>query len=147
MTKQNKTNDNKEQARVQIVIDASGFILGRLASYAAKQSMLGKKVIIVNCDKALVTGRRRMIISEYSAARRRGGTSLNGPHFPKHSDRLVKRTVRGMLSYTQQRGLDALKRIICYNDVPKEYESSKKISSSREIKTKTISIGDLSSEL
>ena len=146
MAKQNQTN-NEEQPRVQIIIDASGFILGRLASYAAKQSMLGKKVIIVNCDKALVTGRRRMVILEYLSARTRGGTSLNGPHFPKHSDRLVKRTVRGMLSYTQQRGLNALKRVICHNGVPKEYESSKKINSQREIKTKTITLGDLSSEL
>ena len=137
----------KEEKRIEIVIDASGSVLGRLASYAAKQALLGKKVVIVNCDNALLTGRRKMVINEYGIARRRGGKSINGPHFPKHTDRLMKRTIRGMLSYTQQRGLDALKRIMCYTTIPKEYESAKKISISRQIKTRTMSLADLSREI
>jgi large subunit ribosomal protein L13 len=132
---------------VEIVIDASDSILGRAASFAAKQALLGKKVIIVNCDNIKLTGRRRMIIDEYNQARRRGGTSLNGPHFPKHCDRIMKRTIRGMLSYNQQRGLTALKNVMCYNNVPKEYESAKKITIIKELKVKTIRLSDLSKEI
>jgi len=59
----------------------------------------------------------------------------------------MKRTVRGMLSYTQQRGLDALKRVICYCSIPKEYESSNKISLAKELKTKTMPLQDLSKHI
>ena len=33
---------------IEIIIDASHSVLGRVASFAAKQSLLGKKVIIGN---------------------------------------------------------------------------------------------------
>ena len=131
----------------QIVVDASNMVLGRLASYAAKQALLGKSVIIVNCDNAVLTGSKANVIAEYEDIRKKGGASLRGPFFPKHPDRMVKRTVRGMLSYKQGRGEAALKRVICYNDTPKEYESSKKKiqSISAENKTiKTIKMGEIS---
>ncbi|MDP1695706.1 MAG: 50S ribosomal protein L13 [archaeon] len=131
----------------KIIIDAEGAVLGRLASFAAKQSLLGKSIIIVNCEKALITGRKRFIIGEYKEKRRRGGSSRKGPHFPKSSERIVKRTVRGMLPYTQERGLSAFKRIICYDKVPVEYESSKKIKMIRELKTRTLALAEVSREL
>jgi large subunit ribosomal protein L13 len=129
--------------KLEIVIDATNGILGRIASYAAKQALLGKKVIIVNCEAALLSGRRDSIVQEYGLARRRGGSSLKGPFFPKIAEKVVKRTVRGMLSYTQQRGTDAFKKVMCYNKLPKEYESTKKISLTKEMKTKTINLAEL----
>jgi large subunit ribosomal protein L13 len=127
----------------EIVIDGKDGILGRVASYAAKQALLGKKVIILNCEMVIVSGRRQNIVEEYQHARKRGGSSLKGPFFPKNPERIMKRTVRGMLSYTQQRGLDALKRVMCYNRVPKEYENAKKIVLVKEMKTKTVSLAEL----
>ena len=131
----------------KIIIDGENAILGRLASYAAKQALLGKSVIIVNCEKALITGRRRSVINNYKELRGRGGSSLKGPHFPKDSFRIVKRTIRGMLPYKQQRGLTAFKNILCYNSVPKELESVKKITLVRELKTKTMTVGEVSKEI
>jgi len=143
-----KININIKEAPLQeIVIDAGGSILGRLASFAAKQALLGKKVIIVNCDSALITGRKRMIIGEYGIARRRGSISLNGPHFPKPAARIMKRTIRGMLSYNQGRGLAALKRIVCYPNIPQEYASSKKISIIAHTKGRTMPLSELSREI
>ena|SRR3989338_1842117 len=130
---------NKEE----IVIDAKGGVLGRVASYAAKQALLGRKVAIVNCSDVLVSGKRANIIGEYQHARRRGGSSLKGPFFPKDPQRVMKRTIRGMLSYTQQRGLDALKRTMCYNKIPKEYEAAKKITLAREMRTKAITLAEV----
>lgn len=139
--------EKKSDYTSEIIIDATGGILGRIASFAAKKALLRSKVIIVNCDGALLSGRTRMVINEYGHARRRGGTSLNGPHFPKHTEKIMKRTVRGMLSYNQQRGLNALNRVICYPNLPKEFESSKKISLKREISRKTISLSEISKEI
>jgi large subunit ribosomal protein L13 len=40
-------------------------------------------------------------------------------------DRILKRTVRGMLPYQQARGRTALKNLKVYIGVPKEYEKDK----------------------
>jgi len=130
---------------IEVVIDGSGAILGRLASHVAKQSLLGKKVIVVNCDRVIIAGNRTNIVAEWSHATRRGGHSLKGPFVPrKNSEKMVKRTIRGMLSYRQGRGLDAFKRIRCYATVPTEYESAKKITLLRPKKNQTIQLSELS---
>ncbi len=129
--------------QITIVIDATKGIVGRIASYAAKQAMLGKKVVIVNCDHAVVSGTHNNIVDEYNTLRRKGGSSMNGPFFPKNPERLMKRTVRGMLAYTQQRGRDALERVMCYNAVPLEFANSKKITIVKELKTKSMTLAEL----
>jgi large subunit ribosomal protein L13 len=131
----------------EVVIDASNAILGRLASYAAKQSLLGKKLVIVNCEKSVVSGKPKSVINEYKIARQRGGSSMKGPFFPKSPERILKRTIRGMLSYQQVRGKDALKRIICYNEVPDKYKEVKKIKAGKEKNVKTIKLKNLSKEI
>ena len=127
----------------QIVIDAKGAVLGRTASYAAKQALLGKKVIVVNCNYALLTGRRNMVLEYYSHMRSRGRGAQKGPIIPKLAERLMKRTIRGMLEYTQKRGEDALNKIICYNETPKEFEAAKKISLARALRVKTITLEEV----
>ncbi len=137
-----KKEENSIDVR-KIEVDASGIVLGRLVSYVAKQSLLGKTVIVVNCENALLTGRKPMIIKEYNQARARGGTSLNGPHFPNTPARIIKRTSRGMVKYDQGRGLAAYKRILCYDGLPAEFADSKKINFAAEKSTKTITLAEL----
>lgn len=131
----------------KIVIDASEGVLGRVAAFAAKQSLFGKSVTIVNCNKAIITGNVRGTVANYKQKRARGGSALKGPNFPKSPERLMKRTIRGMLSHRQGRGKEALKRIICYNEVPAEFENSEKISMKREVKTKFVPLTRLESEM
>ena len=121
--------------------------MGRIASFAAKQALLGKNVVIVNCAHALITGRPRSVIKEYIELRRRGGSSLKGPFFPKHPERILKRTVRGMLPHLQQRGIDALKRVRCYDYLPLEFESAQFISFPTSTLAKTMSLAELSREI
>jgi len=135
------------ETKKMFIIDATNATLGRLSSFAAKQALLGKHIIIVNCKKAIITGVKRTTINKYLEKRQRGGSSLKGPFFPKNPERIVKRTIKGMLSYTQQRGLDALKKVICYNEVPKEYENEKKILAGKEKRTTAINLGELSKEI
>ena len=130
----------------KIIIDAEDAPLGRVASYAAKQSLLGRSIIILNCNKAVVSGRRATTLSEYKQARARRSSSLKGPNFPRSPERIMKRTVRGMLSYTKRRGNAALKRIICHNESPAEYDESKKIKFPKILKAK-ITLRELSNIL
>ncbi len=136
-----------KQEQQTMVIDATDTVLGRLASYAAKQSLLGKKIIIVNCNNAIVTGKRASILRNYRQRRQRGGSSLKGPHFPKSPERIMKRTIRGMLSYKQGRGYVAFKQIRCYNDTPPEYQSSEKTLLNEEKKTSVLTLNEISAEL
>lgn len=127
-----------------LVIDATNGAVGRIASFAAKQALLGKEIVIVNCNEALITGQKADIIEKYKQARARGGTALRGPNFPRSPERIMKRTVRGMLPYKKGKGLEALKRVICYNSIPKEFENSKKESLIRDLRTKAIKLSELS---
>lgn len=132
----------------QIIIDATDAVLGRLASYAAKQALLGKNIVIVNCDKVIITGKPSSIITEWHTTARRGGHSLKGPFVPrKNTERMVKRAIRGMLSYKQVRGLEAFQRIMCHPNVPTEFQESKKITIIRPLKTGAIKLADLSKHL
>lgn len=135
------------EERPLIVYDASNAILGRLASAVAKQALLGKRVIVVNCKEAVVSGKRSNILSEYRTARQRGGSSMNGPHFPKHPFRLVKRTVRGMLYFRHGRGKDAFKRVLCYDSVPAEYESLKIPFTHRKLNVRVVRLSEISQNL
>jgi len=131
----------------KIIIDGKNAILGRLASYVAKQVLLGREIAIVNCDEVVVSGKPKTIILEYKEMRKKGGASLQGPFFPKSPERIVKRTIRGMLSYKQGRGRAALKKVRCYNDIPSEFKESKKITSGKEKKIKIIKLKDLSKDI
>lgn len=130
-----------------LIVDGKNAILGRLASYAAKQLLLGKEIAIVNSEKIVVSGNSRSIIEEYKEMRRRGGSSLRGPFFPKKPEIIVKRTIRGMLPHKRGRGEEALKRVKCYEGIPEEFKDSKKIISGKEKNLRTISLEKLSGEI
>ena len=133
---------------MKVVIDASNGVLGRVASYVAKQALLGKEVAVVNCSKTLITGDNRMIINEYKTMVYRGGHSLNGPfHVKRNPERIMKRTIRGMLSYKQGRGATAFKRIMCYNDVPADLANEKMIKFEKTHKGKGMALKELVKEL
>jgi large subunit ribosomal protein L13 len=132
---------------MNIVIDGSNALLGRLASYAAKQALLGHDVVIVNCKEVVISGNSRSIIAHYRVRRARGGSAQKGPYFPKIAERIVKRTIRGMLPYTQGRGLAAFKKVRCYNELPQEYAEVKKIKAGKEKPIKTMQLSELAREL
>jgi len=106
---------------VKMIIDAENGIAGKIAAYAAKQVLLGQQVDIINADKACITGSKKMILAHYDAKVKRGNP-FKGPYFPKTSDRILKRTIRGMLPWKVSRGQEAFKRVKCYLGVPDQFE-------------------------
>ena len=107
------------------VVDASGAVLGRMASIVAKRLLNGEEIAIVNSEKAIITGDEQSIKEEYKN-KREIGTQRKGPFFPRMPHLIVKRTVRGMLPYQQPKGRQALKRLKCYIGVPEEYKDVEK---------------------
>ena len=108
------------------IIDADGLIVGRLASHAAKLALMGEKIIIVNSEKAVVSGRRQLLESHYLHKLDRG-EAFKGPFFPRRSDMILRRAVRGMLPWKSDRGRKAFKRVMCHVGVPNQYASEKLI--------------------
>lgn len=112
----------------KVVIDAANGIMGRIASYAAKQALLGKNVEIVNCNDTMISGKPHAVVASYAAKIARGGTAQKGPYIGRTPEGIFKRAVRGMLPWSKTRGREAFKRVKCYADVPASLESEKKLS-------------------
>ncbi len=109
------------------IIDADGLILGRLASKVAKMLLNGDEVIIVNAEKAIITGNRDEIFAKYKRRTelRTRTNPRRGPFYPKRSDEIVRRTIRGMLPWKTHRGRSAFRKLRVYAGVPKELEGEK----------------------
>ncbi len=105
-----------------MIIDGKDLILGRLATYAAKRSLEGDSVIIVNAEKVVLTGNKKLLLKNF-IERQHMGHAYNGPFYPKMPDRIVRRTIRGMLPYKQERGMKAYKRIKCFMGLPESYKN------------------------
>ncbi len=109
------------------VIDASGLIMGRLSSHVAKRLRNGEEIVIVNAEKAIISGNRAQLLEFYSHRRHRAPSQskAKGPYYPRTADRILKRTVRGMVEYKKPSGRAALKRLKVYLGVPKELKGAK----------------------
>ncbi|MFH1501083.1 MAG: 50S ribosomal protein L13 [archaeon] len=127
---------------MKMIIDGENATLGRLSSFIAKQALIGKEVVVVNAKKIIVTGNKKKIVDDYMVLRRKGGSSQKGPTILSSPERILKRTVRGMLPHRKGRGMDAMKRIRCYNGLPEEYKEQKKVKSGR--KNKGVKLEEIS---
>jgi large subunit ribosomal protein L13 len=104
------------------VIDAADCIVGRVASYAAKRSLLGDSVAVINCDKAVISGKRVSILEHAGTRFHRVGRPTKGPFMQHNSDRFFRRVITRMLPREKTRGREAVKRVMCYVGVPKQFE-------------------------
>ena len=96
-------------------------ILGRLASNVAKLALDGENVDIINAEKVIITGSKTQMIQKYRDMRQKGSKE-RGPFFPKNADRILKRTIRGMVPYNKSRGREAIKRVRTFIGVPEGLE-------------------------
>ncbi len=128
-----------------MILDVESSVVGRVASYVAKQALKGDEINLIKCEKMIITGNKENIKREYLEKRSRVGSSQKGPKYPKTSQRMVKRIIRGMLpNYRAGRGKEAWKRIKCYNGVPKEFEGKEIIQFKKSNKDKFLEVRDIS---
>ena len=110
----------KVSQKGKLVIDFDKAVLGRAASVVAKKLLNGEKIIIVNAEKAIITGNSRKIIDHYKNKHqiKTASNPRRGPFTQKQPDRIVRRTIRGMLPYTKTRGKEAFRNCTIYIGVP-----------------------------
>ena len=130
------------------LINAEGLVVGRLASNVAKQILNGEEVVIVNAEKAVISGSRKAILTEYRG-RRELTHARKGPHYPRMPDRILKRTVRGMIPYQTPRGRTAYKNLKVYIGVPKEFEKKKfeTVAGASKVPARFLTLGEVSESL
>ena len=104
-----------------MIIDAKDLIVGRMATFVAKKALLGEKIDIVNSEQAIMTGARKSIFARYKVKREMGQV-LHGPYIMRKPDRFVKRLIRGMLPYKQEKGRKAFESIKCHVGIPEEFK-------------------------
>ncbi len=134
------------------IIDGEGLILGRLASAVAKKLLTEKdtEIVIVNAERVVISGSKERTFKDYKVKKDRGSKE-QGPFFPKMPDRIVKRTIRGMLPYKQAKGRDAFSRLKVYLSIPEEYESAERgkveSASAERLSRKYVTVGEVSEKL
>ncbi|MBN2333915.1 50S ribosomal protein L13 [Candidatus Bathyarchaeota archaeon] len=107
------------------VIDGDGLILGRMASIVAKRLMAGEAIDIVNAEKIVVSGKRKMVIEREKEFLNVGGFG-KGPIHYRQPHRIVRKTIRGMLPYRKTVGRNAFRRLKVHIGVPEELEVAEK---------------------
>jgi large subunit ribosomal protein L13 len=107
------------------VIDGDGLILGRMASMVAKRLLAGESIDIVNAEKIVVSGKRKMIVENEKEFLNVGGFGKGPTHY-RQPHRMVRRTIRGMLPRRKSHGMDAIRRLRVHIGVPRELEAAEK---------------------
>jgi ribosomal protein uL13 len=130
--------------------DAENQVVGRLATAIAKDLLNGEKVVVVNTEKAVLSGSPRFKKQFYLQRIQRGDVK-HGPFFPKQPDAIFRRAVRGMLPWYKSKGREAFKGLKVYLGVPEEFKDEKfeKVAEAdvSKLKCKCISLGELSLEI
>jgi len=148
-------------AETTYVFNADGLIMGRLASTVAELLLKAAredrddKVVIINAEKAIVSGRPRSVLNTYHA-KYELNHARKGPYFPRMPDMILKRTVRGMLPYQKKSsGRRALRNLRVEigcpshleSDLPEGHESGDDSKIRRALPDRFILLGDISANL
>jgi len=132
------------------VINAEGLILGRMTSIIAKRLLNGEEIVIVNAEKAVLSGKKKSKVAEAKEFLEVGSPKM-GPFHPRRPDRIVRRTVRGMLPYRQPKGKQAYKRLKVFIGLPEEFKDQKmetiEAAQAKKLTCPYFTIGELAKEL
>ncbi|MFH0898600.1 MAG: 50S ribosomal protein L13 [bacterium] len=127
-----------------MIIDAEDAVMGRLASTTAKKLLSGEEIIIVNADKAVISGTNKVVGHRYFMKRGRGD-GLHGPYIHRPTDKIIFRAIRGMIPYKIARGREALKRLKIFTGCPVQYKNAEKIiKTSDKLRCRYVSMKDVS---
>merc|ERR1712118_642965 len=96
-----------------VVIDGRGHLMGRLASFVAKEALLGQKVVVVRCEELVISGSfiRNKLKLLMKRNKRMNTNPKKGPFHHRSPADMFLRVVRGMLPHKHYRGSAAFQRL------------------------------------
>merc|ERR1711965_818231 len=112
-----------------VVIDGRGHLMGRLASFVAKEALNGQKVVVVRCEELVISGSfiRNKLKLLMKRTKRMNTNPKKGPFHHRSPADMFIRVMRGMLPHKQYRGSAAFHRIKCVEGVPEPFNSMKRM--------------------
>jgi large subunit ribosomal protein L13 len=132
------------------VVNGEGLILGRMCSKIAKRLLNGEQIIVVNAEKIIISGKKKSKVAEAKEFLDVGAPE-RGPFHSRRPDRIVRKTVRGMVPWKQPKGKNAYKRLKVYMGVPNEFKDqtmeTDKYALSSKLKGPHFTLGELAIEI
>merc|ERR1712179_64112 len=112
-----------------VVIDARGHLLGRLASFVAKEALLGQKVMVVRCEDIVISGSfiRNKLKLLMKRNKRMNTNPVKGPFHHRSPADMFIRVVRGMIPHKLYRGSAAFQRVKAVECIPYPFNSVKRV--------------------
>jgi large subunit ribosomal protein L13 len=105
-----------------VYVDATNQVAGRLSSKVAKLLLSGRRVVVLNAEKSLISGARNSVINEWKERLELSShvNPIYGPIHPRRPDNILRRMVRGMVPRKKPKGATAMKRLRVYIGVPED---------------------------
>lgn len=132
------------------ILNGEGLILGRMCSKVAKRLLNGEQVVIVNAEKVIVSGKKKSKVAEAKEFLDVGAPE-RGPFHSRRPDRIVRKTVRGMVPWRQPKGKNAYKRLKVYMGIPDEFKDqtmeTDKYALASKLKGPHFTLGELAIEI
>jgi large subunit ribosomal protein L13 len=116
--------ESKSKEVKYTIIDGKDLVLGRLGSTLAKRLLLGESIKLVNCQEVVILGRKKFLVERYKN-KISNKVIKQGPYYSRAPSDIVRRAFRNMLPYKNQRGIEAYKRLKCFNSVPAALKDEK----------------------
>ena len=113
----------------EVIIDAKGHMMGRMAAMVAKELLNGQRVVIVRAEEALLSGllfTRRVKFLEFLNKISNTNPRHGGPYHFRAPARMIWRAIKGMLPRKTQRGKAALERVKVFEGIPFPYSNRKR---------------------
>jgi len=110
-----------------VYVDATNQIAGRLSSKVAKLLISGRRVVVVNAEKSLLSGSRTSVVRQWQEKLEISShvNPIYGPIHPRRPDNILKRMVRGMVPRKKAKGVLATKRLRVYLGLPEGVDATK----------------------
>ena len=109
--------ENKQESKNYTIIDGKDLVLGRMGSEISKRLLMGENIRIVNCKDIIILGQKDYLVDKYKK-KLENRVVKQGPYYSRAPSDMVKRSMRNMLPYKSKRGIEAMKRLKCYNSTP-----------------------------
>ena len=113
----------------EIIVDARGHLLGRLASYVAKELLNGQKIVVVRCEQINRSGslfRNKLVFHEFLRKSHNANPKRMFSHY-RSPARIFWRTIRGMIPHKTPKGAAALGRLKTFEGIPFPYDHKRRM--------------------
>jgi large subunit ribosomal protein L13 len=110
-----------------LYVDAAGQIAGRLCSNVSHELLSGRRVVVVNAEKALLSGDRDSVVRQWRTKLEISSrvNPIYGPIHYRRPDGIMRRMVRGMVPRKKTKGVLAMKKLRVYIGVPESAAKAK----------------------